>query len=645
MLGSADEVAMRSIAMLTLLIVVAASAGVRFGADHAARAEFAGLAHDGLSVANITANPWRHIATIEGLTLHRAPFSVHVGRVRLPFTAQSLFTSPAYAEDVAAPTGTISAEDIVIDIGPMHYTIENITLSGASFSKADLTSLFDPKSTVSVADQLAKFSAAQITIPEIAMQARLGGKSENDSYRDVVLTGVVNGRAGKVAIGTLTSDAASPDAGTVEATYGPIMMTGLDLALAAKVVSERRQDDSEPLNTLYDGLEINNGKIVLEKSQIEIDVGTLSAKDMKARALRVPPVSAAALVAAPDSDPKAEAFVADAIDSFAVGTIDVANLRIIVTDKDAAGTGTIGSIHLSQIARAMIADADLADLAVKAGDSSVKIGALSFHDIDLGALRGLAQTTPQHGSSASIASEIEATTVDVDAVEAKAEGDRRTRFQLGKLGLVSADPVDGMPTHFSTSLDHFTFDPKDAGGELKQAIALGYDKIDLSSRLEAHFDAGKQELRLDDLSLSGIDMGAVKIACTFGNVSKDLFSSDQAQIEAAALSVLVHRIEIKVENAGLFERVIAAAAKQENESPEQVRQAYVAAAAIGIPTLLGNGPAAKAIGAAVAKFVAAPKNLHIVAVAPQGLGAADFLLIKEPGALMSKLLVEAAANE
>jgi hypothetical protein len=656
-----NEVIMRPTALFlgALLIVAAPVAGTALhsSADRAARAEFAKLARDlpGLNAVNITADPWRQDTTIEGLTFRRAGLLLRVDRMILPFAAsQPLFASLAYAQDVVAPSGTISAENIEIDVGAMHYTIKRIELSGTSLTKADLDSLLDPKSTVSVADRIGKFSASQIAISEIAMQMTLGDQTEKDSYRDITLNDVVNGRVAKATIGGLTSDLTSPEAGAMHTTYGPIKITGLDLSLAARIVSEARKSDSEPRSTLYDSLEIGNGKILMEKSNLEVDMGALSASDVRARPLRIPPTSAVTLLAAQDADGKRQAnvFIADIVDSFEVGRLDVADLRLRVTDKDASGTGTIGRISLSQMAHSKIAEVGFENIAVQAQGSTVKIGALAFRDIDLGELRDLAESTAAHdsasrGADASIVSEISLTGLDVDAGKAKTETEsgRRTRFQLGKLDLISADPVDGIPAHFSAVIDHFTLDLKDASAQWDELAALGYDRIDLSSRLEAHFDASKQEFGLENLSLSGIDMGAVKIVCSFGNVSKDLFSADQAQIEAAALSVLIRRIEIKVENSGLFERLIATAAKKSNKSPDEIREAYVAAAAISLPTLLGDGPAAKAVGSAIAKFIAAPKNLRIVAVAPEGLGAADLVLIKDPNALMSKLSIEAAANE
>jgi hypothetical protein len=640
-----------------LLIFAAPIAGtlLHADADRAARAEFAKLAHDlpGLKAANISADPWRQDATIEGLTFRHAGLLLRVGRIKLPFAApQPPFASLAYAEDVVAGPSTISAENVEIDVGAMHYAIKSIELSGSNLTKADLDQILDPKSAVSLADRIGKFSASQITIPEIAMQMTLSDETEKDSYRDITLNDVVNGHVGKATIGTLSSDLTSPEAGAMHSIYGPMQVTGLDLPLAARIVSQARKSDSEPRRTLYDSLNIGNAKILMEKSSLEIDTGALSIEDVKARPLRIPPTSATPLLTAQDADSKrqANAFVADLVDSFEVGKLDIADLRLTITDKDAPGTGTLSHISLSQMAHSKVAEADFETLAVQAQGSSVKIGTLTFRNIDLGELRDLAESTaahdsPSHSADASIVSEMSLAGLDVDAGKTAAEGGRRTRFQLGKLDLLSADPVDGIPAHFSTVIDHFTFDLKDASSQWDELATLGYDRIDLSSRLEAHFDASKQELGLEDLSLSGIDMGEVKIVCNFGNVSKDLFSADQAQIEAAALSVLIHRLEIKVENDGLFERLIASAAKKSNKSPYEIREAYVAAAAISVPSLLGDGPAAKAVGNAIAKFIATPKNLRIVAVAPEGLGAADFMLIKDPTALMSKLSIEAAADE
>jgi len=102
---------------------------------------------------------------------------------------------------------------------------------------------------------------------------------------------------------------------------------------------------------------------------------------------------------------------------------------------------------------------------------------------------------------------------------------------------------------------------------------------------------------------------------------------------------------VRIENAGFFERAIAAQAERQNKSADVLRQTYARAAIAFLPALLDNGPEAKAIGSAVAKFVAQPKSLHLIVVAPEGLGLSDLTSIQAPGALLKKLDIKVTANE
>jgi hypothetical protein len=70
------------------------------------------------------------------------------------------------------------------------------------------------------------------------------------------------------------------------------------------------------------------------------------------------------------------------------------------------------------------------------------------------------------------------------------------------------------------------------------------------------------------------------------------------------------------------------------------------AAAVAVPAMLGGSGQAKAIGQAVARFVAKPGKLSISAKTkdPAGLGIADFAVIGEPGAILEKLEVTATAE-
>jgi hypothetical protein len=105
-------------------------------------------------------------------------------------------------------------------------------------------------------------------------------------------------------------------------------------------------------------------------------------------------------------------------------------------------------------------------------------------------------------------------------------------------------------------------------------------------------------------------------------------------------------LHLTLENKGLFERVIASESRKAKKSPEELRREYGMAAAIAVPAMLGNAPAAKTLGQAVARFVAKPGRLTISMTAkdPAGLGIADLAATPEPAAILDKLEITATAE-
>ncbi len=297
-----------------------------------------------------------------------------------------------------------------------------------------------------------------------------------------------------------------------------------------------------------------------------------------------------------------------------------------------------------------VGDARFENFTVTGEGATVKIGRLGWHDAAL--LSRHRRRRPRQSPNATDPGDqqkIIADTLDVDLTKLssqQAPAGTPTHFQLSHFELTSSEPVDGVPTRMRAALDHFTFDLADMkGGDFAQIAALGYDRLDLSSRLDAHFDNAKRQFDLDALSLSGIDMGAVQISGRFDQVTKGLFSSDQADLEAALVRVLLHHIEIKVENTGLFERFVAATAKNAGVTPAEMRKKFTETVTSLVPALLNNGRGADQLAAALAKFIAEPKTFRLAVTAPDGVGALDAILIKDPAALLERIEIEAAADE
>jgi hypothetical protein len=105
-------------------------------------------------------------------------------------------------------------------------------------------------------------------------------------------------------------------------------------------------------------------------------------------------------------------------------------------------------------------------------------------------------------------------------------------------------------------------------------------------------------------------------------------------------------LEIKLDNLGLVDRYLAMEARKARKEPETLRREWGTMAALILPALLGDTDAAKAITAAVSRFVVSPKTLSIVASAknPGGVGLADVIAAGDPKAVLGKIDVKAIAE-
>ena len=298
-------------------------------------------------------------------------------------------------------------------------------------------------------------------------------------------------------------------------------------------------------------------------------------------------------------------------------------------------------------------------LKVSSEDAKVSLGVFALRDLDLSNTLKTASNVAQ-GDPMALKNPRDALPtlgqiliggLDIDVVARDGKGNAanggRNKLQLGKFDLTAGNYLSGIPTKLGWAIEKLVFDlPADVRDpKLKQLAALGLTRIDASNRVAAAWDAAKQELSLDDASFEGDKLGVIKLSLLAGNVDKGLFSGNAAMAQAAALGAVLKKLDLAVKDAGLLGVVLALGAKEQGKTAEQLRSEYVSAAAVGIPALLGNHPSAKALGAAVSKFLAQPKNLRINVVSRNGVGASDVAVMQSPADILSKIEIRAVANE
>ncbi len=264
----------------------------------------------GLTFAAISAEPWRGEARIDGLDWRRRGSSLHVGVVR--FAPPPLFPLAGAA---LAGLGEASADDLTLETGLSIYRIKRIVLVGASLSSAGLLQLFDPKNTAPLAERLAALTAASIAIPEMTVETKTGTATQTFIYRDILLNGISAGKAAEANVAGISFSILDPQAGDANGAYGKVSARDADLALAAKIMSETRDQEDEPKRELFNAIDIDG--FHLGGAHGELDVRRLTAATITGRAPLRPWREAAAAVAEPStSGAQRNALLATFIDAF-----------------------------------------------------------------------------------------------------------------------------------------------------------------------------------------------------------------------------------------------------------------------------------------------------------------------------------------
>ncbi len=589
----------------------------------------------------------------------RTGFAIGLGAWTACFAIEG--SGPAYAQDqrlgaflqvgIAA-----SAENVTIETDYATYTIGKIALRGTGLTNGDLATLLDPKAVLSLTDRFGKLTAAEITIPELTLVTK-SAPTQKVTYQNIKLTDVKQGKAAVADIDGALFTITDAKAGMIEGSYGHMHAQGVDLALASHIVSDARKDESEALKTLYESFSVDGFKMNgMGKEALSLTAGSFSGRNVKGRAFATRPSEFQASA----SDPAhAALMLKDIFTSFDMEGMSASNIQLHSESDGKPVALSLGKISIANFGNAKIADIRFEDFAVNVQGSTVKIGDIDFKGIDFARLRDLPATpapkaedddagTKESAVFIPVVAEFSVNKVAISVADdngASVDAKKGT-FSIDHFQVDGGMPIETTPTQLTATLDHFVFDLKlMKDKDVRSLTDMGYTKLDLSSRIEMAWDASAEELTVKDVSLSGADMGVVKISGLVDNVTKDFFSGDSTAMQAAAFGALVKRLEIKIDNAGLFEKAAAAQAKAENKSVDEIKKNYVAAAAIGLPAMLDNRPAAKIIGAALAKFAASPKSFHLTAISADGLGAADFALTKEPSSLLDSLEIKATANE
>ncbi len=652
--------------------LLAATLLASFGASGIAAQHFAesailtSLRSANLYAAKAEVGLFSGVVTIVGLEAVRGAGHFRIGRTTLHGAPFSVAT-PAFA----AAGKSVEFEDISGEFGSFSVGIPQLKIVGSNLTEKELTALFDAESSTPLSERLAKLNADSIESNEVTLSQDTGDDHTAETvYSNIKATGVVAGKVATFNVESIEQNADLKDGSTLTLKSGSMAGTGYNLPLSARFLFEKGTA-SEPLQVASEPTKWSDITYTIAKDGAEgteVKIGAVQFGTIKMRAM-----TTSMFDWLQNFKPHAPGEKPDSKEIAALMPVAADLLRAVefsaevtqISFKALEGTqspeGKIGRVAISDFGKGGIGALSIEGISIT-GPGKIGHGELSsvgykglmlspfFDTLAAAATADFKDFNPRNAFPSVAQVGFAGLSVDVpapDGVANSADG-KNVKFSVGKFEANLADYLSGIPTTVTAGFDHVVFDapPADASTNSKMLRDLGISKFDGSAKLSLAYSEASKEISLNELSANDPAFGKLAFKGLIGGVSKDVFDADQAKAISAAIGATVKSLDVKLENSGVIDKIIALKAKESGQSPDDFKKGLVTMAAGTIPALLGgDSPAAKIISDAVSKFLGDPKNLHVELTSKDGLGMADLGSIGAPSELLKKIEVKAGANE
>ena len=570
--------------------------------------------------------------------------AVSIGRARL---------HAGWGAALAQTAEGATLENVTFGAGALTLRAPRVEVRGTALSRADLTALLDPASTEGWAARLAKLNAREIAIPELRVEQSVGGKAQFAVYRDLTARDVAAGRVGRLEAAGAEIRVDGEAAGTGR--YGRIRAAEVDMAEIARLYVERAASPG-PMRRIYGPFSVEDVSFT-DKKGVEVRVartegGGFSARPVKDSWAGLTQRLAEAAPGAADAR-RVYPALAELFDAVESGSLEMSGLT--VRDPSRKEPVDVAIARVAYAGAGRPAELRFEGIEVGTPEGRMKLASVVSSGFSLAptmeGLKALGERTDpvDPADLRRLAPTLGSLRFSNLSFEGKAtSGEGAVRIGLRGAEFRAERPVNGVPTESRLSMDGLTVaipaDTKQDG--LRDVAALGYRELDLSWIMEVGWSEAARELAVREFSLSGRDMGTARARATIAGIGKDVFDTDTAIAAAALMGASATRLDVTLENSGLYERIVAQQAKAQGRGTEELRRDYAMLAAAGIPAVLGGSPTAKAIGQAVARFAAKPGRLSLTARSKSaaGLGLVDFTTAGDPTAILDLLEVTATAE-
>jgi hypothetical protein len=580
-----------------------------------------------------------------------------------------------------AAAADFQLDNVRLDFGAMVITAPKLLVKGSTLEREAFASLLNSKTGESAVARVDRLNATEITAPELVFEHSQGKQKQVTTYRDVRFSEIRDGKIarGESSGGTLAGE--SPAAGKMTGTLNRLGFESFDVRQTARVMTERAQPGAnEPARPLFRRFEQDGYTLDMGPAG-KVSLGKMVGRDFAASVGEEPLGEVLNRVMAMSEEVSAPGDKPDPAKREAEKRMGRSLLALY--DRVDQGSGEIRDMTMSVVnpkpdgkpgAKADPVEVKIARIAY-GQDTPAKSGfALEGLQFSGGGAKGLIDSISHSGFSfGPIIKELQAALdrpeTDADTIDWRRyvptigtirlaglsvdappmlPGGQPIKIGLGTFELKAGEQLNGIPTSLVLTIDKLVAPITEGAGNpaAQDMIAMGIRSLDLSAKLDLAWEAARNELAIRQISFGGAGLARLEASATLGNVTKDLFSSDTALAQVAALGATARGLTAKLENFGLVEKLIANEARKAGRKPEEMRQQFAMIASLGLASILGPSDAAKALTAAVSRFAARPGTLTVEASAKSasGLGLADVIAITDPTEILDKINLKADAQ-
>ena len=315
-----------------------------------------------------------------------------------------------------------------------------------------------------------------------------------------------------------------------------------------------------------------------------------------------------------------------------------------VGPSDGSGAVVLRNLQVDDVSKGVAARLSLASFEGDGKDKSggrvtVKGGAMTFDKLDAaamiaalksgGSLEGLLKASRMTSNG------VEITAPDKDT-PADAPGGNAIR--LGMASFAADQTYEGdAPARTTMTVNGLTVQLPKASKAGAALAAEGYERIETNWRFGGLYDPAQRVYSLEEFSVDAPGVGALRLRGKFADLDRSMFSGPVETRAAALAGGAISEIELRVANAGVFEKIVAYAAKDKNKTPAQLVAEWKAVTGALLPALAGGDPVGAAAAQAVGRFLDNPKSLTIAIKGKSGpVKVAELFTMSNPMAILQK---------